>query len=190
MGDGGVLTKVAVEDVAPNELKYHSSCLIGFRRSFDDSEVNSKDTCNPPNTRSLEVLPQIEEDMCERRTCFPLQDLHQELSPRDKEYGLVRECNITRMRTAFLQRFPILKEETGSRNEVLLVTKEAMKNVVSSCLAFSSKDSYSCDLPNLLVSVEEKSNAFRLRKIIHCRLKSMISGRGAEKTQFLMHLSL
>ena len=34
MGDDKILTKVAVGDVVANELKYHSSCLIGFCRKF------------------------------------------------------------------------------------------------------------------------------------------------------------
>lgn len=147
VGDDNVLTKVAVGDVVANELKYHSSCLIGFRRRFDDSEANSEDTLNAPDTRSLEeVLSQIDEDLSEGRTCFPLMEIHQELTRRDKQYGYERECNRTRLKLAILQRFPILKEESGSRSEVMLVTKESMKNVVSSCLAFSSKSSDSCTL--------------------------------------------
>lgn len=90
VGDDNVLTKVAVGDVVAKELKYHSSCLIGFRR-FDDSEANSEDIFNAPDTRSLdEVLSQIDEDLSEGRACFPLKEIHQELTRRDKQYGYER----------------------------------------------------------------------------------------------------
>lgn len=82
-GDDNVLTKVAVGDAVANELKHHPFCLIGFRKRSDDSGANSKDTCNPPDTRSLEeVLVQIEEGICEGRTCFPLKDIYRVESER------------------------------------------------------------------------------------------------------------
>lgn len=66
MGKDEVLTKVAVGDVA-NELEYHSSCLTGFCRRFDNF-VDFEDDFNAPDTRSLEeVLSQIDEDVSEGR---------------------------------------------------------------------------------------------------------------------------
>ena len=153
MGDDKILTKVAVGDVVTNELE--------FRRRFDSLVENPEDNLNYSGTRSLEeVLSQIDEDISEGRKFFPLKDIHQEVIRKDRQYGYEREMNRTRLKDAVLQRFPVLKEETGFRNKILLVTKDSMKDVMSSCIAINTENIYSSILTKAALICRKEMKRF------------------------------
>jgi hypothetical protein len=102
-------------------------CLAKFRRRYENLEIRSEDVLQSQDNRAMEeIMAQIEEQISEGRKCFPLKQIHQDLTRRDKEYGYTREHNRTRLKSAILQRFPDLKEESGTRTEIVLVTSHAL----------------------------------------------------------------
>ena len=138
INDSNILKELSVGDVVSNELKYHASCYTIFNRQYETVLTNTDEHENMASHAASKILEEIlglvEEDLAAGRRYFTLKALYEEMSRRAELHDTPL-MNRTRLKNAILQRFsPMLKEEEGFRNEVVLVRSQAMKDLVQSSL--------------------------------------------------------
>ena len=119
--DDKVLSKLAVGEVAANELKYYAICHLVFRRHYDDANCKISNDTATKRLPIEEVLVMIDEDVSLVRTCFPSKEIHKEVCQRKKQLRDTSDINRTILNEIVFEMYPILKE-LGFKKEVLLVT--------------------------------------------------------------------
>ena len=68
--DDKVLAKLAVGEVAANELKHYAMCHLVFRRHYDDANCKISNDTATKRLPIEEVLVMIDKDVSLERTCF------------------------------------------------------------------------------------------------------------------------
>ena len=106
MNETQVLNNVSLGDLVANELKYHTDCIVEFRRRYDvmtkEKQTLPEDTAQ--HRAFEEVLAMIDENISAGRTHFALKDLHEEACSRKQLHGNSAGIDCTELKKAVLER--------------------------------------------------------------------------------------